>query len=89
MGVADHLELGQWNVICPRCGFKYKARHLRMESSGLRVCCGPETNNCWEPKHPQEAVRGKADRQAPPWTAPEAPDRFIGEDVPPYDQDDF
>lgn len=60
------LELGQWNAICDRCGFKKKARQLRLEWTGLRVC-----GKCWEPRHPQEFLKGKKDDQAPPWVRPE------------------
>jgi hypothetical protein len=67
-------EAGQWNVVCARCGFEYKARQLRKEWTGVRTCHGPGTNDCWDPKHPQLSVKGKADRQAPPWVQPEAPD---------------
>lgn len=63
--------LGRWNVICDRCGFEYKSNQLRKEWTGLRVCSGPNTNDCWEPRHPQDHLKGKADRQAPPWTRPE------------------
>ncbi len=65
---------GQWNVICDRCGYKFKSGQIRKEWNGLRVCKGPSTNNCWEPRHPQDFVKGKADRQAPPWARPEPPD---------------
>lgn len=68
------FESGQWNVICQRCGFKYKARQLRQEWTGLRVCSGTGTNGCWEPRHPQDGVIGKADKQAPPWASPEPAD---------------
>jgi hypothetical protein len=71
------FEPGTWNAICDRCGFKYKARQLRLEWTNFRVCSGPGTNGCWEPKHPQEKVRGKADHQAVPWTRPEPPDDFL------------
>lgn len=70
-------EHGQWNALCQRCGFKYKARQIKLEWTGLRVCCGPDTNGCWEERHPQDFVRGQKDRQAPPWASPEAPDTFI------------
>jgi len=63
------FRLGSWNVICDRCGQQHKAESLRQEWTGLRVC-----NRCWEPRHPQERLRGKADRQAPPWTRPRPPD---------------
>ena len=71
------FESGQWLVCCDRCGFKYKSRNLRREWTGLMVCSGTTTNNCWEPRHPQEFVRGKKDKQAPPWVRPEPADVFI------------
>jgi len=67
------FEAGQWNVICDRCGHKFKARQLRVEWTGLRVCHGPGSNNCWEPRHPQDFVKGRKDYQAPPWVRPEPP----------------
>lgn len=61
--------LGQWNAICDRCGREYKNVDLRLEWTGLRVC-----RKCWEPRHPQDFVRGKPDKQAPPWVRPEPPE---------------
>lgn len=66
-----HYAHGQWNAICQRCGFKYKSQQVAREWTGLRVCRGADTNDCWEPRHPQESVRGKADRQMPSWTNPD------------------
>lgn len=68
-------EHGQWNAICDRCGFQFKSRKLRREWTGLRVC-GP----CLDPRHPQERLKGKKDRQAPPWVRPETdgPDVSVG-----------
>lgn len=68
------FESGQHNTICDRCGFEYKARQLRQEWTGLRVCSGHGTNECWEKRHPQEFVRGVKDKQAPQWVRPEPPD---------------
>jgi hypothetical protein len=31
----------------------------------------------WEPRQPQDFVRGVADKQAPPWARPEASDEFL------------
>lgn len=70
-------EHGQWNAVCDRCGFEYKARQLRQEWTGLRVCCGPGTNGCFETRHPQEFLKGVKDDQTPPWTRPEPPDTFL------------
>lgn len=69
---------GQWKVVCDRCGFKYKSDQLHKEWNGLRTCRGPDTNDCWEERHPQDFVKGRADRQAPEWTRPEADDVFLG-----------
>jgi len=63
---------GSWNVICDVCGRQYKAESLQMRWDGLMVCHGD-----WEPRQPQDFVRGVADQQAVPWSRPEAADRFI------------
>lgn len=77
---------GQWNAICDRCGMKYKSGQIREEWTGLRVCCGDGTNNCFEERHPQDHVRAKADRQKTPWSRPEGPDVFVSPgDVTPED----
>lgn len=75
----DQFEPRQWNVICDRCGSKYKARQLKQEWNGLRTCFGAGTRDCWEPRHPQDFVRGKPDRQSPAWTRPEGADVFISD----------
>jgi hypothetical protein len=83
------FELGQWKAICDRCGFEFKARELRLEWTGLRVCHGPGTSNCWEPRNAQDFVKGKKDRQAPPWVRPEPPEIDVspgsGNEVEPGD----
>jgi len=61
---------GQWNACCDRCGIKYKSSQLRKEWTGLMVCTGPNTADCWEARHPQDRVRGVRDLQAPPWSRP-------------------
>ena len=73
----DRLELGSWNVICERCGFKYKQDRLVREWTGLRVCRGQDTNDCWEPRHPQDLRRPPSLPRRLIWTRPEPPDVFI------------
>ena len=65
-------QRGQWLVICDSCGRQYKATQLRKRWDGLMVC-----DDDWEPRQPQDFVRGVADFQAPPYTRPEASDTFI------------
>lgn len=72
MGSRDQLILGLWNVICDRCGFKYKSNELKKEWTNLMVC-----NSCWEPRHPQDFVRSIPDQLPLPYTRPEAPDTYV------------
>ena len=44
--------------ICDRCGFKFYLNQLRTEWTGLKVC-----HDCYDPRHPQEAVRAVNDTQ--------------------------
>lgn len=57
---------GDWNAICDRCGFEFKASKLREEWNGLMVC-----SQCWEPRHPQDFLRGVPDDPSVPWTRPD------------------
>jgi hypothetical protein len=62
MGQADYLSLGDWNAACYECGMKFKASDLRRHWKGYYVCV-PH----WEPRQPQDFVRGVPDIQTPPW----------------------
>jgi len=72
MGKADYLALGDHNGICEECGKKFKMSKLRQTWEGLWTC-----NKCWDPRHPQERVRAKADIQTPAETSGEPDDEFI------------
>lgn len=48
--------------ICDRCGYKVHLSELRREWNGLMTCFGGTTNNCWEPRNPQDFVRGVPER---------------------------
>ena len=72
MGKADFLRLGDWNVACFFCGRKRKASEMWRYWKGFYVC--PEE---WEPRQPQDFVRGIPDVQAPPWVQPQS-DGFVG-----------
>jgi hypothetical protein len=65
MGKADYLKLGDWNAICDRCGAKFKGSALRKTWQGYMVC-----EKDWEPRQPQDSVRGIADPLAIPWARP-------------------
>ncbi len=49
---------GAHNVVCDVSGFKVKSTETRMTWDGLRV-----RESDWDPRHPQDFVRGKAYKQ--------------------------
>lgn len=63
---------GNWKAVCDSCGRIVLASELQQRWDGFMV-----DSRCWEPRHPQDFVRGVADYQAPPFTRPEASDVFI------------
>ena len=65
-GPADYLELGKWNIICQRCGVKYKNDEIAKEWTGLLVC----KKKCFDHRHPQDFVRGVTDDQSVPYSSP-------------------
>lgn len=65
MGHADFLKLGDWNSVCSLCGHKFKASELSKHWQGFYRC-----KTCWEPRHPQDFVRGVKDDQSVPWSQP-------------------
>ena len=68
-----------WNVICDRCGSKYKAHQVATEWTGLLVCRGPGTKNCYDHRNPQDFVRSRKDTQKVPYTRPEPTPTYINE----------
>jgi len=73
---------GDWNAVCDRCGFEFKASELQKTWDGLMVC-----KEDFELRHPQDSLRVKPDRQAVPWTRPEGTDMRVT--VNPLDPDDY
>ena len=72
MSYKSRWDNGSWNVICDVCGRMYKNYELQARWDGLMVCSGD-----WEPRQPQDFVRGVADIQAPKWARPEQADSYI------------
>ena len=74
MGHADYLRNGDYNAICDRCGSKFKFSDLKLEWDGLYVCTA---NGCWEPRQPQDYVKGVRDDMAVPVSRPDQPNVFL------------
>jgi hypothetical protein len=78
MGHADYLRNGDYNAICDRCGCKFKFSQLKLEWDGLYVCTA---NGCWEPRQPQDYVKGVMDNMAVPVSRPDQPNVFIQDEI--------
>ena len=72
MSYTPRYDRGDWNALCDVCGRQLKASALRQRWDGLKTC-----DDDWEPRQPQDFVRGVADYQAPPWTRPEPSNQFV------------
>lgn len=71
MPVNTYWKRGDHNGICQRCGFEFKFSELHKTWDGLWVCADD-----WEPRHPQDYVRGIPDNQSVRNTSPETPDTY-------------
>lgn len=74
------LILGDWNVICPMCGWKYKASEMVRRWDGQMVC-----SKDVDPYHPQDLIRGVSDDQTVPFTRPEGELKFLAKNLTPDD----
>ena len=72
MSYQANYTRGLWKCVCEACGRVYKNTQLRQRWDGFLVC-----EDDWEPRQPQDFVRGVADYQAPPYTRPEQADQFV------------
>ncbi len=72
MPIRNTFRSGDWLYECQRCGFTKYASEIKLEWTGLRVC-----SSCWEPRHPQEFVRGKTDDQTVPYANPAGDPVFL------------
>ena len=60
-------KLGDYLVICDQCGFTRYASECRLTWQNLFVCA----DRCWRPRHPQDFVRARIDRQRVPIARPD------------------
>ena len=65
--MATGFRLGDHLALCDRCQKKFYASDLKEEWTGWMVC-----DSCYEPRHPQDFLKGHADNQNVPWTRPDS-----------------
>lgn len=63
------FKKSDWLAICDRCGFKFHASQLKKTWDGFYVC-----KTDWEPRQPQDFLKGVKDDPSVAWTRPEQPD---------------
>lgn len=66
--------MGDYNVICDYSGFKVKASRCKKTWDGFLV-----DRRFWEPRQPQDFVRGRKDNQTVPIARPYQEPVFITE----------
>ena len=71
------LILGQWNVVCDRCGTYQKSGDVTKTWDGLIVCKPEVKRGCFEHRHPQDFVRAIKEDTSVPFTRPDPGDRFV------------
>ena len=72
MSYYSRYDKGDWKALCDVCGREFKASQLNKRWDGL-MCCKQD----WEPRQPQDFVRGVSDPQLVPWTRPEPTDSYL------------
>jgi len=70
----NHLRLGNWNVLCDVCGFKFKALDLKRDWRGLMVC-----KDDYELRHESDFLRVQKEKIAVEFSRPyPVADTFTG-----------
>jgi len=72
---------GDYLMTCDECGVVFRRSEMRERWDKSWVC-----SKDWEPKHPQESVRGKADKMQVPVARPQGEDVYI---LTPISSDDL
>lgn len=76
MGQADFLRVGDYNAICDVCGRKFKFSRLRQKWDNTWAC-----EQDWEPRQPQDYLRGIPDNMSVPLSRPDPPNSFIQDEI--------
>jgi hypothetical protein len=72
MPMRNTIRPGDWLYNCQRCGFTIYGSEAKREWTGLNVC-----SKCFDPRHPQDLVRGVRDDMTVPFANPPGPPHFL------------
>lgn len=76
MGTELHYRPGSFYRICQRTGMAIRAERTQREWQGLIV-----RREVFEPRQPQDFVRGVNDIQTVPYALPRSPNVFVGPNI--------
>ena len=76
MGQADFLRVGDYNAICDVCGRKFKFSRLRQKWDNTWAC-----EQDWEPRQPQDYLKGIKDNMSVPLSRPDPPTLFLQDEI--------
>jgi len=76
MGQADFLRVGDYNAICDVCGRKFKFSRLRQKWDNTWAC-----EQDWEPRQPQDYLRGIPDNMSVPLSRLDPPNLFLQDEI--------
>lgn len=68
----NNYKHGDHNVICDYSGFKVKRSDCRLTWDGYLV-----RKDLWEPRHPQDFLKARGDKQSVDISRPEKTDSFL------------
>ena len=68
----DNFILGDCKACCDVCGFDFKGSQLRKRWDGAMVCSAD-----WEPRHPQDSIKARAERNNVRDARPEPAIRYL------------
>lgn len=63
---------GDYYIVCDTCGERFYRSECQIDHDGYLVC-----KTCFDPQHPQERIRVKAERSVPKDPRPEGTDYFL------------
>lgn len=72
MAYIQEFILGDSKACCDVCGFDYKQSQLRKRWDGAMVC-----SKDWEPRHPQDFVKARPERNNVKDARPSPEPRFV------------
>ena len=63
---------GDWYILCDDCHKKIHGSTAKQRWDGFYVC-----KDCWNPRHPQDFIKGRKETITPPFTRPRPSDVFV------------